>query len=202
MVDWSECGSERSSEHTGGHGVLSSGRGGRRGGAKVAHGGALMLVTLLAGCSHLSGVHWPWRHKPAPPPQEVHELILTTGGGATASATTSANGSASASASASFPQYWRRNTLLVDLRGASGSGSIVLKPREGTEWPVRLAFRIMPGAVGELEVRAEQRTVFPVTTEGSKPIVLELTPGIYTPKTPQITVSWGPIRTPAPASAP
>ncbi|MDB6087710.1 MAG: hypothetical protein JWN85_494 [Gammaproteobacteria bacterium] len=199
MVDWSGRSCGRSRDRSGGHGVLSSGRGGRRGGAKVVHSGALMLVTLLAGCSHPSGVHWPWRHKPTPPPQEVHELIVMTEGGA---AIASATGSANASANASFPQYWRRNTLLVDLRGASGSGSIVLKPREGTQWPVRLAFRVMPGAIGELEVRAEQRTVLPVTTEGSKPIVLELTPGIYTAKTAQITVSWGAIRTPAPASAP
>ncbi|MDB6043264.1 MAG: hypothetical protein JWM63_1815 [Gammaproteobacteria bacterium] len=151
-------------------------------GSKMVHSGTLVLVILLAGCSHLSGAHWPWRHKPTPPPPEVHEVVVTTEGGT----------------SASFPQYWLRNTLLVDLQGASGSGSIVLKPREGNPWPVRLAFRVTPRGIGELEVRAEQRTVLPVTTDGSKPIVIELAPGIYTPKTAQITVSWGPIRTPAP----
>jgi hypothetical protein len=167
MLEWSTRSGERS--------------GLRGGGSKMVRGGTLVLVILLAGCSHLSGVQWPWRHKPTPPPPEVHELVVTTEGGT----------------SASFPQYWRRNTLLVDLQGASGSGSIVLKPREGNPWPVRLGFRVMPGGIGELEVRAQQRTVLPVTTDGSKPIVLELTPGIYTPKTAQITVSWGPIMTPA-----
>jgi hypothetical protein len=154
----------------------------RKVGRRVLHGGTVMLVILLAGCSHLSGIHWPWRHQPTPPPQEVHELVETSEGGATPS----------------FPQYWRRNTLLVDLQGASGSGSIVLKPREGTPWPVRLGFRVMPGAIGVLEIRANQRTVLPVTTQGSSPIVLELTPAIYTPKSSQITVSWGPNPTPAP----
>jgi hypothetical protein len=133
----------------------------------------LAVAMSLAGCSHL---HWPWHHKPAPPPPEVHELDEASDGGAVAS----------------FPQYWLRNTLVVDLQGASGSGSVVLKPREGTTWPVRIAFKIMPGSIGELEVQGAQRTVLPVTTAGAKPIVLELTPGVYVPKTPQMKVSWGP----------
>jgi len=138
--------------------------------------GILMLAVALAGCSHFPSLHWPWHHKPAPPPPEVHELLETSDGGA----------------SASFPQYWMRNTLVVDLRGASGSGSIILKPREGTTWPVRLAFKVMPGSIGMLEVRAQQRMVLPVTTDGTKPIVLELSPGVYTPKSAQIAVSWRP----------
>lgn len=95
-----------------------------------------------------------------------------------------------------FPQYWMRNTLIVDLQGASGSGNVVLKPREGTTWPVRIAFKVMPGSIGELEVRAAERIVLPVTTQGAKPIVLELSPGIYVPKSTQISVSWGPNPTP------
>jgi hypothetical protein len=55
----------------------------------------------------------------------------------------------------------------------------------------------MPGSVGEIEVSAAQRTVLPVTTQGAQPIVLELSPGIYVPKSPQISVSWGPNPTPA-----
>lgn len=143
--------------------------------------GFLTVALSLAGCSHLPSMHWPWHHKPAPPPPQVHELDEASEGGATAS----------------FPQYWMRNTLVVDLQGASGSGSVVLKPREGTTWPVRIAFKVMPGSIGELEVRAAQRTVLPVTTQGAKPIVLELSPGIYVQKSPQIHVSWGPNSTPA-----
>ena len=43
-----------------------------------------------------------------------------------------------------------------------------------------------------LDVRAAQRTVLPITPAGSQPVVLELTPGVYTPATPEMTVSWGP----------
>jgi hypothetical protein len=140
--------------------------------------GVVALATLLTGCSHL---HWPWRQKPTPPPPEVHELDETGDGGA----------------SASFPQYWMRNTLVLDLQGASGSGSVTLKPREHTLWPVRIALKITPGSIGEVEVRAAQRVVLPVTTAGTKPIVLELSPSIYTVNSPQIVVSWGPVAAPA-----
>ena len=139
--------------------------------------GVVALAMLLAGCSHL---HWPWHRKPPPPPPEVHELDETTDGGG----------------SASFPQYWMRNTLVVDLQGVSGEGSVTLKPREHTLWPVRVAFKVMPGSIAELEIRANQRVVLPVTPAGAKPIVLELSPRVYTMKTPQIVVSWGPMVVP------
>jgi hypothetical protein len=142
--------------------------------------GVLVLTTVLAGCSHLHWPQWPWRHKPTPPP-EVHELDETSEGGAVAS----------------FPQYWMRNTLIVDLQGASGTGSVTLKPREHTEWPIRVAFKVIPGSVGEIEVKGAQRVVLPITTTGTKPIVLELTPGTFSMKTPQMVVSWGPNTTPA-----
>jgi hypothetical protein len=90
-----------------------------------------------------------------------------------------------------------RNTLVVDLKGVSGSGSVTLKPREHTTWPVRIALKIVPGSVGELEIKANQRVVLPVTTAGAKPVVLELSPRTYTMKTPQIVVSWGPMVVPA-----
>jgi hypothetical protein len=161
--------------------VRSLGRGAMLGARVVRAAGFLTVALSLAGCSHLPSMHWPWHHKTAPPPPQVHELDETGDGGATAS----------------YPQYWMRNTLIVDLQGASGSGNVVLKPREGTTWPVRIAFKVMPGSIGELEVRAAQRTVLPVTTQGAKPIVLELSPGIYVQKSPQIDVSWGPDSTPA-----
>jgi hypothetical protein len=146
-------------------------------GRGVASAGVLAVAMSLAGCSYL---HWPWHHKPAPPPPEVHEL----------------DEASQAGTAVSFPQYWLRNTLVVDMKGASGSGIIILKPREGTTWPVRIAFKIMPGSIGALEVEAAQRTVLPITTAGAKPIVLELAPGIYVPKSPQMVVTWGPNPTP------
>jgi hypothetical protein len=133
------------------------------------------LALSGGGCGHLSGLHWPWHHQPAPAPVPVHELDI---GGAPAHD--------------AFPQYWKRNTLLVDLASARGSGSITLKPAAGTTWPVRLAFRVTPGAIAALEVRAAERTVLPITPGGGKPVDLELTPDLYTPGTTQMTVSWGP----------
>ena len=145
---------------------------------------AAALMGLLAGCSHLPEPHleWPWGHKPPPPPQEVHELTITP---ATAQAGTVA-----------FPQYWKRNTLLVDLQTGGGTGGIVLKPVQGTSWPVRIAFRVMPGQFGTLEVRGDERTLLPITAQGAKPLDLELAPGVYTAKTPELTVTWGPTEPP------
>ena len=132
-----------------------------------------VLALSTAGCSHL---HWPWHHRTPPPPTPVHELDITSAG-----------------ATATYPQYWKRNTLLVDLSAASGSGSITLKPVSGGSWPVRLALRVTPGAVGVLEVRAAQHTRLPITSGGGKPVDLELAPGICTPTTPEMTVSWEPL---------
>jgi hypothetical protein len=139
--------------------------------ARHAALGAAALALLCAGCGHLS---WPWHHSPPPPPTPVH--VLDVGG---------------SGAAAVLAQYWKRNTLVIDLTAASGSGSITLRPpAEG--WPVRVALRITPGAVGELDVRGAQRMVLPIVPGAGKPIELELAPGIYPPKTAQIAVAWGP----------
>jgi hypothetical protein len=71
-------------------------------------------------------------------------------------------------------------------------GGIVLKPVQGTTWPVRIAFRVMPGQFGALEVRGDARLRVPITAGGVKAIDLELSPDIYTPRTSQLTVTWGP----------
>lgn len=134
------------------------------------------LSTVVAGCSHMPQPHWPWHHKPAPPPEVVHELLITTPEGA----------------DMPFPQYWKGNTLVIDLRLAGGQGSAVLKPREHTLWPVRMAFRVMPGQFGALEVQAHQRVVLPITTSGSKPVDLDLDPGVFIMKSAQVGLSWGP----------
>jgi hypothetical protein len=136
----------------------------------------LALLTIAAGCSHMPHPHWPWHRKPAPAPEVVHELVIKTPDGA----------------DVTFPQYWKGNTLIVDMRLAGGQGSVVLKPREHTLWPVRIAFRVMPGQFGALEVHAAQRVVLPITTAGTKPVDLELAPGVFIMKSPQMAVSWGP----------
>jgi hypothetical protein len=150
------------------------------GGASAGRAGAAALALLAAGCGHLPAMHWPWQQRPAPAAAPVHELDISA---------------AAAGVPDSFPQYWKRNTLVVDLTAASGSGSITLKPAAGTAWPVRLAFRVTPGAIGALEVRAEQRLILPITPAG-KPTELELTPRMYTSRTRQMSVSWGPISPP------
>jgi hypothetical protein len=133
-----------------------------------ARAAVLGTLAMATACSH-----WPWQHQPPPPPPEVHELDV------------------SGASAGHFPQYWKRNALLLDLSGASGSGSIVLKPATDAGWPVRLALRVTPGAVGALEVRGEERVDLPITP-GPKPVDLELTPGLYSAHTHELTVSWGP----------
>jgi len=140
---------------------------------------ALVLAVSVSGCSSLKA-HWPWHHSAPPPPAPAHALDIT------------------GTSTDSFPQHWQRNTLIVDLSAARGSGSITLKPVEGVGWPLRLALRVTPGSIGALEVRAAQRTILPITTAGSKPVDLELTPGIYTPATAEMTVAWGPATTALP----
>jgi hypothetical protein len=146
----------------------------------MVYGAAVVFAAAASGCSSLKS-HWPWHHSaPPPPPPPAHALDIT---GAT---------------TGSLPQYWQRNTLVVDLSAASGSGSITLKPVAGVSWPMRLAFRVTPGSIGALEVRAAQRAILPITTAAGKPVDLELTPGLYTPATPEMTVTWGPSATALP----
>jgi len=134
-----------------------------RNAATVVVGTGLLALALAAGgCTHL-----PWyKHQAAAPPAAVHELDIA------------------GAAPGSYPQHWQRNTLLVDLSSASGAGSVLLQPVDGNGWPVRLALRVTPGAIGVLEVRGAQRVILPISA-GGKPVDLELPPGVYTPTTPQ-----------------
>ncbi len=127
---------------------------------------ALALGLLAAGCAHM-----PWHHAPPPPPVPVHEVELL--------------------GSVSFPQYWKRNTLLLDMSGIGGSGTVTIKPVEGTSWPVRIAVRVRPGSFPALEVRGDQREFLPITSGAEAPVDLELAPSVYTAKTRQIVISWG-----------
>ncbi len=138
--------------------------------------GVCVLTLALAGCSYL---HWPWHKPPPPAAQPVHYLDVGGSG-----------------AAAVLAQYWKRNTLVVDLTRASGTGSLTLRPpAEG--WPVRVALRITPGAVGELDVRGAERVVLPIVPGAATPVDLELAPGLYTAKTPELTVAWAPPAAPA-----
>lgn len=139
---------------------------------------ALAAVCLaLVACSHL---HWPFRRKP-PAPEVAHALAITTPAGVPTS---------------SYPQYWQRNTVVLDLQLISGSGEIEVRPLPNHAWPVRIALRVRPGSVGQLEAQADQRIVIPVTASGAKPLDLELPPGVYSASSMQMSVRWGPAATP------
>jgi hypothetical protein len=74
-----------------------------------------------------------------------------------------------------------------------------------TTWPVRVALRVRPGSVQQLEILGEERTILPVAPEGLEPIDLELATSVYRPTTAAIYISWGsmaPIAESAPSAAP
>ena len=136
-----------------------------------------MVVCSLAvsACSmHMPHV-WPFYKKPKAGPVAVNELNLVN-----------ADGSA-----ATYPQYWKRNTLVIDLSGVSGSGSVAARLPEESTWPVRVAVRVRPGSVQQIEIQGEERNVLPVAAEGALPIDLVFAPSVYRPRTAAIYISWG-----------
>ena len=54
---------------------------------------------------------------------------------------------------------------------------------------MRLEFRVQPGSVAQLEVRARSACVFVVPAQGA-PLLLKLAPGVYDADTAQITLQW------------
>ncbi|HUK00809.1 MAG TPA: hypothetical protein VLW26_00865 [Steroidobacteraceae bacterium] len=152
---------------------------------------AVLLALSIAGCSSWQHWYWPFSKKPPPAPEISHDLTVTAA--PDPAVTPAGDSSAPADVSANYPEYWKRNTLVVDLQAASGSGGIVLQPRSGVAWPVRLAFRVRPGSIGQLEVIADQRTILPIAPGGTHLVDLELAPGIYTSRTEKMRVSWGPV---------
>lgn len=137
------------------------------------------IASLSVAISACSSMHapkiWPFYKKPKPAPEVVHEVDLVNADGTPAS----------------FPQYWKRNTLVLDLSGASGSGSVTAKLPEDTTWPVRVAVRVRPGSVQQVEVQGEERSVLPVAAEGSLPIDIELMPSVFRPTTQALYINWG-----------
>ncbi|MEJ0087130.1 MAG: hypothetical protein WDO72_15750 [Pseudomonadota bacterium] len=130
---------------------------------------------VLSACSMRMPHVWPFYKKPKVGPQAVNELNLVN-----------ADGSA-----ATYPQYWKRNTLVIDLSGVSGTGGFAARLPEETTWPVRVAVRVRPGSVQQLEIQGEERNVLPVAPEGALPIDLEFAPSVYRPRTAAIYISWG-----------
>ena len=147
---------------------------------RLASGLSLLVACALClpACSSIRMPHvWPFYKKPKPAPEAVLELNLVNADGSTAS----------------FPQYWKRNTLVIDLSGVSGAGTLTARLPEETTWPVRMAVRVRPGSVGQVEIQGEERSVLPVSSDGTSNIDLEILPSAYTPKTAAIYISWGAI---------
>jgi hypothetical protein len=135
------------------------------------------LSLMVAGCSTYK-VSWSWppvQKKPKPVPEVVHEVELVNADGTPAS----------------YPQTWKRNTLLIDLSGVSGTGSVTARLPAETTWPVRVAVRVRPGSVEQIEVLGEERNVAAVAREGLTPIDLEFPPSVFRPSTQAIYISWG-----------
>jgi hypothetical protein len=138
---------------------------------------ACCLALTACGSLHMPKVKvWPFYKKPKPVPEAVNEVTLVNADGS----------------GASYPQYWQRNTLVIDLSGVSGEGSVAARLPEETTWPVRVALRVQPGRVGQLEVQAEERNILAVSSEGVKPVDIELSSSLYTPKTAAIYIAWRP----------
>jgi hypothetical protein len=140
-------------------------------------------VLLLAGCASMPRPHWPFGHKSAPAPEVADEIAFEAADG---------------SAAPAWPQFWKRNALVVDMQGAGASGVVVLHPKSAAGWPVRLALRIIPGAFAQLEVRGAQRVLLPINASAAAPLDIELPPSSYARGTPSLRLSWGAAGAPAP----
>jgi hypothetical protein len=143
---------------------------------------ALIVVCCLAvtACSSIRMPNiWPFHKKAKPGPEAVNELNLVNSDGSPAG----------------FPQYWKRNTLVIDLSGVGGAGNVAARLPDATTWPVRVAVRVRPGSVGQIEIQGEERNVLNVAPEGTQPIDLEFAPSVYTPNTAAIYIAWGPMPT-------
>jgi len=149
----------------------------------TAPAACLLTVAILglAGCASLSAhlphlPQLPWRHQ-APPPEVSTALTVASPQGM----------------ALTWPQFWQRNDVVLDMSGVAGTGAAVVAPRSGLAWPVRVVLRVAPGAVGALEVRGAQRLVVPVPAAGTGTVDIELPPGIYRAATKQLDVTWGPL---------
>lgn len=137
---------------------------------------AVLALTLAPAWPALAWTwHWPWHHGPhtATAGTQGAGLTIRMEGGSTAA----------------VPQSWNRNTLLVDLTHLGGNGAATLAPPPNAGWPVRLAFRVQPGSIASLEVEGAQRVQYTVPTHGAA-MTVQLDPGIYVVKTPNLTLRW------------
>jgi hypothetical protein len=150
----------------------------------------LALLTALSALTALAAAvpawaRWPWQHRPAAASTQTVSVLAVTLGSAAPGVS-----SAPAAGKAPIAQYWDRNTLLLDLTHLSEAGSATLMPVAANGgWPVRLEFRVQPGAIARLQVVGAQRVTFIVPAHGTAE-VLKLDPGVYLADTAQISLRW------------
>jgi hypothetical protein len=148
--------------------------------SKVSRPGSWLAVGCLAfmlGASAAQAINWwPFKKKVAAPPQPVQVLGVS---------------GADTGAAPAILQFWDRNTLIIDLQAAGGTGNAVLsRPAEG-RWPMRISFRAVPGQFGTLEVRGAQRAVLSLRSDGPAPALVALDPTVWTQQSAQLELSWG-----------
>jgi hypothetical protein len=132
----------------------------------------LPLLVVALGVLGCTSVREP------PDPVAVRELDVQAGGNASITL---------------VPQFWERNTLVVDLQGVPPAGELRLRPRDGGAWPVRLAFRAAPGRFAVVEVQGAQRELLTVSGErGAGVVTMPLAPSVHAGTTQELRVRWGP----------
>ncbi|MEZ5458979.1 MAG: hypothetical protein R3E65_06615 [Steroidobacteraceae bacterium] len=143
--------------------------------------GPLAAALLLAGCSSLDVPKWRWPFaaKPVVAPDIVDEIVFES--------------PQAGSPVTSFPQYFRRNTLVIDMTGAGAAGSVVMRPKTAAGWPVRVSFRVKPGSFAALEITAEQRVLLPVVGAARRPTLdLPLPPSFLKARSDDpVYLRWG-----------
>jgi hypothetical protein len=135
----------------------------------------LLAAGLLAtgGCATVKS-HWPFGKSKVAAPVPVQELQID----------------AAAPSAAAVLQYWERNTLVVDLTNVGSTGQLQLIRDPSRTWPVRVAFRMLPGRFEALEVQGAQRVVLPVSA-GNGTVTAVLPPGVYDTATAGLGLRWG-----------
>lgn len=150
--------------------------------------GLSLVLALLTACGSMPKLRWPFGAKPVPPPVAVDELAF--------------DAAPDGAAAVAYPQYWKRNTLVLDLQSAAGAGSTSFRPKTPAGWPVRIALRVRAGSMEALEVRGEQRSLLSISPAAQGLVDLELDPTVYRRSTPSITVAWGTLASLAAPTAP
>jgi hypothetical protein len=135
----------------------------------------LLAAGLLAtgGCATVKS-HWPFGKTKVAVVEPVQELHVES----------------AADPVPAVVQFWERNTLVVDLTNVGSSGQLQLIRDPARTWPVRVAFRMLPGRFEALEVQGAQRIVVPVAA-GDGAVTAALPPGVYESATTALALHWG-----------